>query len=209
MSSEISTSGSRAYRKRRRAELEQRTRERITEAAVKLHGTVGPAHTTVSGIAAEAGVQRATVYRHFPDEASLFKACSAHYWASHPPPDPGRWAAMTDPGARLRRALTDLYALYADTEQMLERTGRDAPLVDAMAEPVAAFLGYLNAVSEILLRGRRERGAARRRVQAALGHALVFPTWQSLTRNQGLSNDEAVAVMAALVEAAGQARPRR
>ena len=208
MSSETSTAGSRAYRKRRRAELERRTRERITEAAVKLHGTVGPARTTVSGIAAEAGVQRATVYRHFPDEASLFKACSAHYWAGHPPPDPAQWVAMTDPGARLRRALADLYALYADTEPMLERTGRDAPLVDAMAEPVAAFLGYLNAVSEILLRGRRERGAARRRVQAALGHALVFPTWQSLTRNQGLTNDEAVAVMAAMVEAAGQARPR-
>lgn len=209
MSNETSTAGPRAYRKRRRAELEQRTRERITEAAVRLHGTVGPARTTVSGIAAEAGVQRATVYRHFPDEASLFKACSAHYWASHPPPDPGQWVAMTDPAARLRRALTDLYALYADTEQMLERTGRDAPLVDAMAEPVAAFLGYLNAVSEILLRGRRERGAARRRVRAALGHVLVFPTWQSLTRNQGLTNDEAVAVMAAMVEAAGQARPRR
>lgn len=198
----------RSYRKRRRAEQERQTRERITEAAVKLHGTVGPARTTVSGIAAEAGVQRATVYRHFPTEAALFSACSAHYWASHPAPDPGQWSAIADPAARLRRALADLYSLYAGSEQMLERTGRDAPLVEAMAGPVAAFRAYLSAVVAVILRGRRERGAARRRVEAAIGHAVLFPTWQSLVRGQELDQDEAVALMVALVESAGGARPR-
>src|SRR5687767_6704618 len=94
--------GGRRYRKRLRAEQEQRTRERITKAAVKLHGSVGPARTTVSGVAREAGVQRATVYRHFPDEASLFAACTAHYWAANPVPDPGAWSSISDPAGRLR-----------------------------------------------------------------------------------------------------------
>src|SRR5918992_2109604 len=99
MASETTTVRRRRYRKRRRAEQEQRTRERITEAAVKLHGTVGPARTTVAGVAREAGVQRATVYRHFPDEESLFAACTAHYWAANPLPDLEAWSAIDDPAA--------------------------------------------------------------------------------------------------------------
>src|SRR5215218_6552962 len=104
MPNERRNTGARRYRKRRRAEQERRTRERITEAAVRLHGTVGPARTTVSGVAKEAGVQRATVYRHFPDEESLFAACSAHYWASNPMPNPDAWSSISEPGARLRQA---------------------------------------------------------------------------------------------------------
>jgi AcrR family transcriptional regulator len=196
----------RRYRKRRRAELERHTRERITEAAVRLHGSIGPARTTVSAVAREAGVQRGTVYRHFPTEESLFAACSAHYFASQPRPQPESWASIWDPGSRLRHALGDLYRWYRSTEQMLERTRRDAPLVEAMAGPVEAFLAYLGAVAEAILRGRRERGPARRRVAAAVGHAVAFSTWQSLTRDQGLEDDEAVALMAAMVEAAGRAR---
>ena len=208
MSSELKTEA-RRYRKRRRAEQERQTRERITEAAVRLHGSVGPARTTVSGVAKEAGVQRATVYRHFPDEASLFAACSAHYWAGNPPPDPGAWSSISDPEARLRRALDEMYAFYGRTEGMLEKTSRDAPLVAAMARPVAAFRAYLEAVIATMVAGRPERGQARRRVIAAAGHAVSFPTWQSLVRQQGLDDAEAVAMMAALVESAGGARPRR
>jgi AcrR family transcriptional regulator len=207
MSGEGGKSGARTYRKRRRAEQERRTRERITEAAVRLHGTVGPARTTVSGVAKEAGVQRATVYRHFPDEVSLFAACSAQYWATNPMPDPGAWSSISDPEARLRHALGEMYAFFRHTEGMLEKTSRDAPLVEAMARPVAEFRGYLNAAAAAIIAGRPERGKARRRVQAVVGHAVSFPTWQSLVRQQGLKDTEAVAVMAALVESAGGARP--
>lgn len=209
MANEPGETGTRRYRKRRRSEQERATRERITEAAVKLHGTLGPARTTVSGVAKEAGVQRATVYRHFPDEAALFEACSAHYWAANPMPDPGEWSAISDPAVRLRRALTDMYAFFRRTEGMLEKTSRDAPLVAAMAKPVSAFRGYLEMAVASLIGGRPERGRARHRMQAALGHALSFPTWQSLVRQQGLDDAEAVAVMAALVESAGGARPAR
>jgi len=203
MSNEPTSDKPRRYRQRLRAEKEQQTRERITRAAVNLHGSVGPARTTVSGIAAEAGVQRATVYRHFPDEGTLFAACSAHYWARHPFPDIGAWSAIRDPVQRLRQGLADFYAFYEENEAMLETTSRDAELVPAMAAPRAAFMGFLAAAREALVSGRPERGAPRRRTEAAVGHALLFPTWQSLVRLQGLRNAEAVAVMAGMVEAAG------
>src|SRR5438105_12155523 len=95
----------REYRKKRRAELEQQTRLRITESTVELHGTVGPARTSISAVAERAGVRRSTVYRHFPDEASLFRACTAHWMSLNPPPDPGSWAAIADPDERLKPAL--------------------------------------------------------------------------------------------------------
>ena len=177
-------SGRRRYRKRRRAEQEQRTRERITEAAVKLHGTIGPARTTVSGVAKEAGVERATVYRHFPTEETLFAACSAHYWAANPLPDPATWSHISDPTARLRRALGEIYGFYRRTEPMLERTSRDAPLVEAMARPRAAFLDYMGAVAASIGEGRPERGRARRLVEAAIGHALRSPPGSRLSASR-------------------------
>jgi AcrR family transcriptional regulator len=209
MSNEHRQTAPRPYTKRRRAEQERQTRQRITEAAVRLHGTLGPARTTVSGVAKQAGVQRATVYRHFPDEASLFAACSAHYWAIQPVPDPGKWSAISDSEARIRHALGEMYALYRRSEEMLEKTSRDAPLVEAMAGPVALFREYLNGAAAAMIAGRSERGQARRRVRAAIGHAISFSTWQSLVRQQGLDDAEAVAIMAALVECTGGARPAK
>jgi len=209
MPNERRNTGARRYRKRRRADQERRTHERITEAAVRLHGTLGPARTSVSAVAKEAGVQRATVYRHFPDEVSLFAACTAHYWATNPMPDPGAWSSISGSEGRLRHALGEIYGFFRRSEGMLEKTSRDAPLVEAMARPTTEFRGYLNAAAAAIIAGRPERGQARRRVQAAVGHAVSFPTWQSLVRQQGLEDAEAVAVMAALVEAAGGARPIR
>ena len=199
MSTESQT---RPYRKRRRAEQEADTRRRITEAAVDLHGSVGPARTTVSSVAERAGVQRATVYRHFPDEESLFAACSSHWAALNPPPDPSAWAEIADPEARLRRALAELYAWYERNEGMLENTSRDLPLVPAMREAAEEFGRFYGVAAEALLRGRPERGARRRQARAAIGHALAFDTWRSLVRAQGLGPDEAVELIAGLVAAA-------
>jgi AcrR family transcriptional regulator len=202
MSTELSTRETRRYRKRLRAEQERRTRQAITEAAMKLHGTVGPARTTVSAVADKAGVQRATVYRHFPDEASLFEACSSHYASLHPPPDLSAWAEIRDPGERLRRGLSDLYRWWEETEDMMSLVLRDAPVVDGIAAPVEAGRAYLEGVRRTLLRGRPERGKARRRASAAIAHAIAFSTWQSLVSEQGLTISEAVDLMAGLVEAA-------
>ena len=197
------TDEKRTYRKKRRAELEQRTRLRITESAVELHGTVGPSRTSMSAVAERAGVRRSTLYRHFPDEAALFVACSAHWTAANPRPDLEEWAAVKDPDQRLRLALEELYAYYRRTEPMLSNLHRDEATVAAVRERFARFHGYREAARETLLRGRPERGAARRRVRAALGHALAFTTWRSLTLDQGLDDGQATALMRALVTGAG------
>jgi len=206
MSAKTSTPAKRPYNKRRRAEQEDETRLRITEAAVELHGSLGPAKTTISAVAERAGVQRATVYRHFPDEEALFGACSAHWLSQHPLPDLAGWAAIGDHDERLRIALGDLYAWYGRGEEMLTRTTRDASLVPAMRQAVELRRAWLAAAAETIVRGRRERGARRRRVEAAVAHAISFPTWRSLVREQGLSGSEAVDLMSGLVALAAGKR---
>ncbi len=192
---------SRTYRKRKRAEAELLTRERITRATVDLHETVGPAGTTVKAIAELAGVQRATVYRHFPDEQRLFDACTALYFSRHPMPDPRAWAQIPAPGERLSQALAELYAWYGETEQMVSNSIRDIEKVPAAT--AEGFLGYFAEIGTVLMSGRPERGRARARVSAAIGHAIGFPTWRSLVREQGLRDAEAVALLAAMIDAAG------
>jgi AcrR family transcriptional regulator len=200
MSGEISAAPRRRYRKRRRAEQEDETRRRITEATVALHGAVGPARTTVSAIAERAGVQRATVYRHFPDERALIDACSAHWRAANPLPDIAGWAEIGDPDERLRTALGQLYAWYDRTEYMVEKITRDAAVVEALQEAMARVAAWHDAATGVLAAGRTGDAAPDR---AAIAHALAFDTWRSLVRRQGLSPAEAVDLMARLAACAG------
>jgi AcrR family transcriptional regulator len=185
---------SRRYQQKARAEAREGTRRRITEATVELHRTVGPARTTISAIAERAGVQRLTVYRHFPDERSLFAACSAHWLGADPPPDPSAWAAVEDVDARTRTALTELYGWYRRNDAMLANTARDAPALPALAE-IADPGPLLEAMRQVLMRGRPRR----KRVRAAIGHALEFTTWRCLARGQGRSDREAALMMTAFV----------
>jgi AcrR family transcriptional regulator len=195
----------RPYRKKRRAELEEQTRRRITESTVALHEELGPARTSISAVAERAGVQRSTVYRHFPDEEALFAACSSHWRAANPPPDPGAWAGIEDPEKRTEIAFRALYGFYRRTEGMYISLLRDEPLVPILQHLLGGFYAYLNAIQEVLMAGRGLRGAAARRTRAAIGHALAFPTWRSLTAEQELPDDDAVALMCALVEGSGRA----
>jgi AcrR family transcriptional regulator len=196
----------RPYRKKRRAELEEETRRRITESAVELHGTVGPAHTSMSAVAERAGVRRSTLYRHFPDEAALFGACSAHWIAANPPPNLEAWAAVADPEERLRLALEELYGFFRRTEQMMANLIRDEATNESVRRHFAAFHGYMDAARDVLMTSRRERGQARARARAAIGHALAFTTWRSLVREQGLGNKQAAELMGRLVGEAGARR---
>jgi AcrR family transcriptional regulator len=192
----------RPYRMKRRAELEAQTRRRITESAVALHGSVGPARTTISAVAEHAGVRRSTVYRHFPDEEALFTACSSHWRAANPPPDLGRWAAVADPDERLELALSELYAFYRRTERMMENILRDEPLVPVLTTSLDnGYRRFLTAARETLIAGRRARGRKRREAEAAIGHALTFSTWKSLAGEQGLEDDKAAELMCRFVSA--------
>jgi AcrR family transcriptional regulator len=192
----------RPYRKKRRAELEAETRLRITESAVALHGTLGPSRTSMSAIAEHAGVRRSTLYRHFPDEAAVFSACSAHWIQANPRPDLDAWAAIEDPDRRLRVALEELYAYYSRTEGMLVNLHRDEPVVPMVAERFSRFHEYLAGAREVLMAGRGVRGRARKRVRAAIGHAVAFATWRSLSGEQGLDDGVAADLMCRLVASA-------
>jgi AcrR family transcriptional regulator len=200
------TDEKRPYRKKARAEAEAETRRRITESAVALHGTLGPSRTTMSAIADHAGVRRSTLYRHFPDEEAVFGACSQHWSAEHPPPDPTAWTEISDPAERLRRALSDLYPYYRRNERMLANLHRDQETMPVVARFFSAYGQFIDAVRDMLLEGRGLRGRRRALAAAAIGHAISFRTWRSLARDQGLSDAEAEDVMAAAVEAAATIR---
>ena len=195
----------RRYRMTRRAVLEEETRRRITESTVALHEELGPARTSISAIAERAGVRRSTVYRHFPSEEALFAACSSHWRTANPPPDPRAWAAIPDPAERTRTALSDLYGFYARTQAMYASLLRDEPHVPVVQRLLRHFYGYLGGIEDTLVAGRGLRGAAARRTRAAIGHAVAFPTWRSLTGEQGLDDDEAAALMSRFVDGARHA----
>ena len=185
----------RKYELKERARRQAQTRQRIVEAAVELHTSVGPARTTISGIAERAGVERHTVYAHFPDDRTLFRACSQHWTARHPMPDLGTLAGTEGPVRRLRRALGEMYAWYESVEADLALFVRDASLVPANADA----LGEMMADFAILADSVSQGWPRRKSVRAAIGHALEFETWRSLVRRQGLSRTQAVDAMARLV----------
>ena len=180
------------------------TRRRITEAAMELHTSVGPARTTISAVAERAGVQRHTVYRHFPTEEELFAACSAHFDELHPLPEMAAWRAESDPGVRLEVALTELYDHYAATAQMWANILRDAELVPALPKALAPFERQLGDMVELLASGWGARGARRTVLKAAIGHATDFRTWESLVQRGGISASQGARLMRTLVEDAGR-----
>jgi AcrR family transcriptional regulator len=181
---------------RKRADQMDEVRQRIVDAAVELHGSVGPAYTTISGIAEQAGVTRMTVYRHFADEEAIFAACSAHWLAGQTPPDPSRWAGLADPEQRLRAGLGDVYRFYREGADMLAMINRDR---DSIPPGRRAQIAARDAgLRDLLLTGL----PGRKRVRAAVTLALSFATWQLLCLDQGLSNKDAVDVMVKAVLAA-------
>jgi AcrR family transcriptional regulator len=193
----------RKYELKKRAEEMAETHRRITEAAIELHATVGPSRTTLSAVAKRAGVERRTLYRHFPTEADLFAACSSHYFAANPWPDLDDWRAIRDPQQRLDRALDELYAYYERTEPMYSNVLRDAELVDSARDAVAPLHAYLKDAAEVLTVGRRLRGRRRRLFEGAVRHALAFSTWRSLSTN-GIGRPDAARLVTALVEGAAE-----
>jgi AcrR family transcriptional regulator len=194
----------RKYEMKRRAERQEETHRRITEAAVEMHQSLGPANTTISAIAERAGVQRLTVYRHFPDERALLAACSAHYSAGNPRPDPDSWAGISDPEERLGTALTETYEYHRRTEPMMSRVLRDAEVYAPVTEASAPYRRHWDRARYALVAGWGVDDRRLKTLLAALGHTLDFWTWRSLVGDQGLSDEEAVEMMVGMVRSSAR-----
>jgi len=185
----------RKYELKERARRQAETRQRIVEATVDLHTSVGPARTTISGIAERAGVERHTVYAHFPDDQALLRACSEHWEAIHPLPDVEMLMEIEDPARRLRRALAEIYGWYESVEADLALFVRDASVNPAVEDVLRGMTARFATLAEAASQGWPRRKS----VRAAIGHALEFETWRSLVRRQGLTQTQAVDAMARLV----------
>ena len=191
------------YELKRRAERQEETRRRITEAAIELHSTVGGTQATISEIAERAGVQRRTVYNHFPTEHALLTACMGHYWAFNPLLDPTPWEEIADPEARLRRALAEIYAFYGRHERLLANFAADAhvnPTVREVAEP---YYRHWERMRDILAAGWKASDGRRHLLGAALDLTLDFQTWSTLVgRRGGIGDEQAVELMVEMVRCA-------
>ena len=189
----------RKYRQTKRAETTAATTQRIVDAAIGLHMTVGPAQTTISAIAEQAGVERLTVYRHFPGEDDLLRACVSHGWERFPPPDHRAWTKIGDPEQRLRTALTELYSYYGAVGDALLVIVRDFPSVPALAALNAPHFARWDEMRDVLARGWNRRGLRRQALLAAIAHSLDLSTWESLVRRQGLPDADAVELLLGMV----------
>ena len=190
----------RTYTLRKRAESQAETRRRIVEAAVELHGSIGPARATLSMIAERAGVQRHTLYAHFPDERSLFMACSELHLERMPPPDAAPWRSIEDRQERLRVGLAAIYGWYERSAGVLACVLRDSewhPLTREISE--LRFGPYMAAYHEVL------GGKLTQKQRAALHLALSFFTWRSLVAEAGLKTDAAVKIMVQAIRCASEA----
>jgi AcrR family transcriptional regulator len=183
-----------------RAERQQQTRRRITEAAVQLHQELGPLRTTVTAIAELARVERLTVYRHFPDEHALHAACQRHFFTLNPPPDPRVWTEIAEFAPRVRAALTDLYAYWDRVQDMAATVLRDHQIDPERAG--GGIVAFTNRSRDAILSNHRGRGTSARTRQALVSHAVHYYTWRSLVHDGGLTNRQAVTLMTTLVTTA-------
>lgn len=181
----------RPYILRRRAESQAETRSKIVEAAIELHGTIGPANTTISMIADRAGVQRHTFYSHFPDDRSMAMACSGHSFERDPPPDPEPWRELSETTERLRAGLRAVYAWYERNGSLFACVLRDAEY-HALTREISdlRFGPPMARIHEVLA----AKLNAKQRAMLAL--ALSFHTWRTLTRDAGMKQTAAANTMA-------------
>jgi len=184
----------------KRADHVDRTRRRITEAAVRLHTSVGPSATTMAAVAEEAGVTRLTLYRHFPTKDELFGACMSHWRALHPPPDPDAWRRLGTIEARLERAVTELYRWFSANHDDLYPIYRDIAFTPEATLRVRQ--ANTDVIVDAVIGDATGSAASERRLRAALGHVVSFWTWQSLVVDQGLSVRDATSMAIGFVAVA-------
>lgn len=187
----------------RRAESQEETRQRIVDATVSLHEEIGLRATTICAIAERAGVQRLTVYRHFPDDKAVFQACASEWGRRNPPPDPAGWETIGEPGRRIQAALRAFYGYYAGTFRMWSVAYREGPSVPPVQPTLREYGELLDRTAASLAPGRRG-SKAHARALATIRHALAFQTWESL-RGQGLDDEAMLALVMSWLDLGGGA----
>lgn len=195
----------RPYRLRARGDQQKATRLRIIRATAELHDELGPARTTVSEIARRAGVQRLTVYNHFPAETDLFEACGAHWMNEHPLPDIRSALAEKDPAEVLRQVLTGLYGWYGENRATNEHLQRDRLLLPALDAVMKVRMDQQIGSLATMLAARFTGAGERLEVRAAVALALDFWTWRRLSE-EGIPDSGAANVMANAVRTAAEGR---
>ncbi len=185
----------RKYQQTKRAVALEETRQRIVEAAIKLHQLKGPAATSMRDVAQEAGVGAVTVYRHFADDMELLSACSGTYFERHPFPDLEAWQEISDAEERVQHGLREAYAFHRETEPMISSV-----IDDLRNSPImAAYYGYWKTAGEILLDAFPEAQQKDEMLKAAIALALSFEAWRLLASDEGLSDEAALSLMTRLV----------
>lgn len=185
----------RKYQQTKRAAAHEETRQRIVDAAIKLHQSKGPAATSMRDVAQEAGVGTVTVYRHFADDMELLGACSGTYFERHPLPDLEEWATVEGSEERFRHGLAAAYAFHRETEPMISSV-----IDDLRGSPIMApYDGYWQAAGEILLTAFPEPERQDPLLKATIALALNFETWRLLSIQQGLSDEQIINLMTRLL----------
>ncbi|MFL9827346.1 TetR/AcrR family transcriptional regulator [Rhodoplanes sp. SY1] len=188
----------RKYELKRRAVRQDATRQRIIAAAVDLHCSVGPTRTSILAIAERAGVERPTVYRHFPTLNALYLACADRFWTDNPLPDAEAWTAVADPEARLRRGLGELYAFFERLSPALWNILRDVEDAPDLKQFCAGHSGSWMRMREVLAEPFADLSEPRDKVDAAIAHAVDYFAWRASRRN-GVSNTAIIDLMTGMV----------
>jgi AcrR family transcriptional regulator len=188
----------RQYQLKERAASMGQTRDRIIEATVSLHASVGPARTSIAKIAERAGVQRHTVYRHFPSQRDLLLACSQHYWARNKWNPLSSWVGIQDAEA-LTTALRALYDFYGRNEDVIYRSLRDAADEPDVEIAMRSYRDHLAEVRGLLVESLTPSASRVDDLRVATAHALAFETWFQLARGSGATNEQAARLMASAV----------
>jgi AcrR family transcriptional regulator len=188
---------------RERARRKDELTRRITEAAIRLHTSVGPSATSMAAVAEEAGVTRVTLYRHFPTMEALFTACMSHWRAAHDPPEPDRWRGIPSFVERVRRAVGDVYAWYESNGDELYPLYRDAAFTPPST--IAARRANTERMVVAILGDAARHDDVGRRLRAITGHVIGFWTWRSLRIDEGLTAADARTAATQMILRAGSA----
>lgn len=172
----------RTYTMRKRAEVRDRTRDRILRATMALHDEQGVAPTTFSDVAGRAGVGVATVFRHFPTLGDLVRTCGGHVWQEMQPPMPHTAAAVfagaeTTP-ARIARLVDELDAFYGRGAPRLGLAARDRELIPELDQ----FLGAIDAGVAALVAEALSLANPSPRTLEVAGALMSFPVWAAINR---------------------------